>query len=80
VRCSIAAEVNLSGHIVHLSTGRETPLSLTVLNTYQEKSTLMYLIESSPCELSPGKYSLHLTAEEMTSESRSHAGINFSVR
>jgi hypothetical protein len=40
----------------------------------------MYLIESSACELSPGEYSLHLTAEEMTSKSRSHTGINFSVR
>jgi len=80
VRCSIAAKVNFMGHIVHLSTGRETPLSLRVLNTYQEKSTVMYLIESSACELSPGEYSLHLMAEEMTSKSRSHTGINFSVR
>ncbi|MBN2246924.1 MAG: hypothetical protein JW755_13890 [Candidatus Aminicenantes bacterium] len=84
VRCSIAdiqnPEVNLSGHIVHLSTGKEIPVTLSILNTYHEKNTLMYLIEMSPCDLIPGEYCLYLIAEEMTSKSRSHTRINFAVR
>lgn len=80
VRCSIAAEVSLSGHIVHLSTGKETPITLSILNTYHKKYSSMYLIETSPYDLVSGEYSLCLLAEEVTSKSRSHTRINFAVR
>jgi len=80
LRSSIASEINLSGHIVHLSTGEEIPVTLSILNTYYKKYSSMYLIETSLCDLIPGEYSLHLTAEEMTSKLRSHTRINFSVQ
>jgi VWFA-related protein len=80
VRSSIAAEVNFSGHIVHLSSGKEIPVTLSILNTYHKKYSFTYLIETSSCDLIPGEYCLYLLAEEMTSKSRSHTKINFAVR
>jgi len=84
VRCSIIdiqqPEVKFSGHLSPLSTSKKTPLSLSVLNKYQEKDTQIYLIESATCELIPVKYSLHLIAEEMNTKLRSHTSTTFIIR
>jgi len=73
-------EIKFSAHLVHLSSGKKTPLSLSVLNQSQEEDTQIYLIELPIGELQPGRYSLHLFAEEMNAKSRSHVTSIFLVR
>ncbi len=84
VRCSIIdiqqPEVKFSGHLIHLSTSKKTPLSLSVLNKYQEKDTQIYLIELATGELIPGKYSLYLIAEEMNTKLKSPTSTTFIIR
>ncbi len=84
VRCSTSniqkPEIRLSAHIIHLSSGKKTPLSLSVLNQSQEEDTQIFLLELQIDELQPGRYSLYLSAEEMTTQSRSHVMTTFLVR
>lgn len=84
VQCSIIdiqqPEMIFSGHLIHLSTSKKTPLSLSVLNKYQEKDTQIYLIELETGELITGKYSLYLIAEEMNTKLKSHTSTTFIIR
>jgi hypothetical protein len=84
VRCSTfniqQPEIRLSAHLIHLSSGKKTPLSLSVLNQSQEEDTQIFLLELQIDEPQPGRYSLHLSAEEMTTQSRSHIMTTFLIR
>ncbi|MFQ6082479.1 MAG: VWA domain-containing protein [Candidatus Aminicenantia bacterium] len=84
VRCSIIniqqPEVQFSAYLIHLSTGKKIPLSLSVLNQYQEEDIQIFLIKLPIGGLQPGKYSLYLFAEEMNTKSKSHTSTTFIVR
>lgn len=84
VRCSTfkieQPEILLSGHFVHLSSGKKIPFSLSVLNQSREENTEIFLAEIPVGELKLGKYSLHLVAEEVNTKSESHISITFFVK
>jgi VWFA-related protein len=84
VRCSTSniqqPEIRLSAHLIHLSSGKKTHLSLSVLNQSQEEDTQIFLLELQIDELQPGRYSLQLSAKEMTTQSRSHIMTTFLIR
>ena len=84
VRCSTfkieQPEILLSGHFVHLSSGKKILFSLSVLNQSREENTEIFLAEIPIGELNPGKYSLHLVAEEVNTKSESHVSITFFVK
>lgn len=83
-RCSIInihqPQIQLSAHLIHLSSGEKIPLSLSILNQYQEQDTQIFLIELPKVKLRPGKYSLYLFAKEMNNKLKSHANSTFIVR
>jgi hypothetical protein len=81
VRCStFNIQQPESAHLIQLSSGKKTPLSLSVLNQSQEEDTQIFLLELQIDEPQPGRYSLHLSAEEMTTQSRSHIMTTFLIR
>lgn len=84
VRCSIfniyQPEIRLSAHLTHISSGERTSLSLSVLNQYREDDTQIYLTELPINKLLPGRYTLHLFAEEMNTKSKFNVTTTFLVR
>jgi len=84
VRCSTfkieQPEILLSGHFVHLSSGKKILFSLSVLDQSREENTEIFLAEIPVGELKLGKYSLHLVAKEVNTKSESHVSITFFVK
>jgi len=74
-------EIHLSGYLLSLSSGKKIPLSLSVLNRYQQDETRIFLVEFPTAGLQPGKYSLYLFAQESaTTRASSHAISAFIVK
>jgi len=84
VRCSIMEiqqpQIQLSAYLINLSSGERTPLSLSILEKYQDKDTQIYIIDLLVGELKAGKYVLYLHADELNTKITSHSRITFMVR
>ncbi len=84
VRLSITGipnpEIQLLSYLIHTSSGKKIPISLSVLNRIKERDTQAYLVELYTGELEPGRYTLYLFAEEINTKSRSHSMTTFTVK
>jgi VWFA-related protein len=61
------SNMNLSAHLVNLSSGERRILPLTILGQQQEEAAITYALEVQTDNLPPGKYSLYLFAEDSES-------------
>ena len=84
LRCSIFdiqdPEVDLTANLVDQATGEETPLSFTILSSMSQEGTDILLFEFSLPEMKPGEYTLEISAEELSTQSRSKVTHNFRVK
>ena len=75
VLCSVfdiqEPEVNLTANLINQASGEEIPLTLSIISSKSKEETDILFIELQLPELQPGKYTLEIIAEEITSNSRS---------
>ena len=83
IPCAVAnieePDIQLSSCLIPHSTGEKIPLSFSIISAEKEKEFDILLIELELPELRPGKYSLEIGAEEVTSGSKSNAIRTFKV-
>jgi VWFA-related protein len=86
VRCSFFGiekpEIKLSANLIHqlADTRKAIPVSISVLDKYQEDDTEIYLIEIQTGELTSGEYFLYLFAEDKHNQSRSRVNATFKLK
>jgi len=84
VLCSIFVthepEVDLTANLINQASGEKIPLTLSILSSKSKEETDIFLIELQLPELQPGKYSLEIIVEEITSKSSSKASRTFIVK
>ena len=86
VRCLFSGieqpDIKLSANLIqHLAdTKKVIPVTLSILNKYQEDDTEIFLIKLQTGELQAGEYSLYLFAEEGQTESQSRVNTTFKVK
>jgi VWFA-related protein len=86
VRCSFFGiekpEIKLSANLIHhlADAGKPIPVSISVLDKYQEDGTEIFFIELQTEELQAGEYFLFILAKEMKTESISRANTPFKLR
>jgi VWFA-related protein len=86
VRCSFFGiekpEIKLSANLIHhlADTGKAIPVSISVLDKYQEDGTEIFFIELQTEELQVGEYFLFIFAKEIKTESISRANTSFKLR
>ena len=84
LRCSIIdipePDINVSVYLVENKSGKKVSLSLSILASESKEETDILLIELQLPELLPGKYSLEIIAEEITSNSSSQVTRTFIVK
>lgn len=73
-------KIVLSAHLTQLPSGEKTRLLFSILKTKKEKDTNTLLLEINLPEMLPGRYSLEMTAHEMTRELKSRTVQTFNVR
>ena len=85
VRCSFSGiqqpDVKLSANLIHhlADTEKTIPVTISVLNKYQEDDTEIFLIELQTEGLQSGEYFLYFFAEDMHTKSRSRVNTTFKV-
>ncbi|MDH5467328.1 MAG: VWA domain-containing protein [Candidatus Aminicenantes bacterium] len=72
--------VKLSAHLVEHQTGLKMPLQFSVPASLKEKDTEIFLLEFKLPELKPGEYSIEISAEEVSTQSKSKVIKKFKVR
>lgn len=84
LRCSIfdiqEPEVDLTANLVDRATGEETPLSFSILSSMSQEETDILLFEFSLPKMNPGEYTLEISAEELSTQSKSKVSHNFRVK
>jgi len=86
VRCSFLGiqqpDIKLSANLIHhlADTEKKIPVTISILNRYQEDDTEIFLIELQTKELQSGEYSLYLFAEDRLTQSRSDVHTTFKVK
>ena len=84
LRCSIFdiqdPEVDLTANLVDRATGEEMPLSFSILSSMSQEETDILLIEFQLPEMKPGEYTLEISAEELSTQSKSKVTHNFRVK
>lgn len=84
VRCSVSdirkPDIKLSASLIYQSTGKEIPITISVLKKYQENNTEIFFIELRTEELQSGKYFLYIFGDEMSTKSNSHVSTIFMVK
>jgi len=84
LRCSIfdiqEPEVDLTANLVDHSSGAITQLDFSILSSKSQEGTDILLIEFSLPEMKPGEYTLEISAEELSTQSKSRVTHNFRVK
>jgi len=86
VRCSFSGiqrpDIQLSANLIHhlADTGKTIPVTVNILNKYQEDNTEVFLIELQTDGLQSGEYSLNLSAEDRHTQSHSSVITTFKVK
>ena len=84
VRCLVInishPEIKISGYLIQLSSGKRTPLSISVLSQYKGQNSQVFLIEIPIGNLKSGKYFLYLFADEMSNKLRATTNTTFEIK
>ena len=84
LRCSLFdiqnPEVNLTANLVDQATGETTQLDFSILSSMSQEGTDILLIEFQLPEMKPGEYTLQISAEESSTQSKSKVAHNFRVK
>jgi len=86
VRCSFSSiqqpDIKLSADLIHhlADTEKTIPVTISILNKYQEDDTEIFLVEFQTEELQSGEYFLYFFAEEMFTKSHSRVNTTFKVK
>lgn len=73
-------EIELSVYLIDHSKREKTQLSFSILSSKNKGETDILLMEIEMPELKPGRYSLEIGAEELSTKSESKATRNFTVK
>ncbi len=73
-------EVEISAELIKYPSEQMIPLSYTILDAKEHKGVDVLLMEFPLPELSPGDYTLKLSAEEVTTHSKSYSSQTFKVK
>lgn len=74
-------EIEISAHLIDHSSNKKIPLSNSpILYSEKKEGIEVLLVEFRLPELEPGKYSLEIIAEEMTTQTRSQVSRTFKIR
>lgn len=85
-RCSFSGiqqpDIKLSANLIHhlADTGKTIPVTISILNRYQEDNTEIFVIELQTKELQSGEYFLYLFAADMHTKSRSRVNTTFKIK
>jgi len=84
LRCSILniqnPEVDLTANLVEHASGEITQLDFSILSSMSQEGTDILLIEFPLPEMKPGEYTLEISAEELSTQSKSKVTHNFRVK
>jgi len=86
VRCSFSGiqqpDITLAVNLIHhlANTGKTIPVTVNILNKYQEDNTEVFLIELQTRELQSGEYFLYIFADDILTQSRSRVNTTFKVK
>jgi len=72
--------VKLSVHLVEHQAGLKMPVQFSIPASAKEKDAEIFLLEFKLPELKPGKYSLEISAEEVSSQAKAKVIKNLKVR
>ena len=84
LRCSIfdiqSPEVDLTANLVNKATGQIMQLDFSILSSKSQEGSDILLIEFPLPEMKPGEYTLEISAEELSTQSKSKVTHNFRVK
>ncbi len=84
LRCSIFGiqdpEVDLTANLVEHASGEKTQLDFSILSSMSQEGIDILLLEFPLPEMKPGEYTLEISAEEFSTQSRSKVTYNFRVK
>jgi hypothetical protein len=75
------SEIEISAHLINHSSNKKIPLpNSSILNSENREGIEVLLVEFLLPELEAGRYSIEMTAEEMTTKEKSQTTRNFIIR
>jgi len=84
LRCSVVEipepEVDISAYLIERDSGEEMLLSFSILSSVSQEETDILLFEFQLPEMKPGEYTLEISAEELSTHSKSKVSRNFKVK